>query len=670
MVRFAQIAARFRRIALVASFLFMSLYTLPARAGDLVPGQSAQDTPAAPPAQMQLPPVVVSATLLPTPEDQVGSSVTVITSQDIEQKQERTLPEVLMDVPGLNVVQTGSPGGLTSVFIRGANSNHTKVLIDGIDLSDPSSPNGAFDFSQLLASDIQQVEVLRGPASGLYGSDAIGGVIDIITKSGSGPPHMYGSLEGGSQGTFNQNAGASGSIGRFSYNFDFSHYHTGETDVTPPSIVPPGQPYNPDYHDNKTFSTKLGAQLTDNLDVGFVLRYVDTDLDTTSDNFNLSPPVPEPAPSYNRDHELFTRAFAHLKSFDGQFEQTLGFGYTAYWRNYLDPNPDAIVLGNDPADYHGVREKLDWKGVEHLMPGEDLVLGAEHELDRLNNTNPASAHVTNDAGFVELQSAPTDRIFNSASFRYDDNGAFGGHPTFREAPAYLIPETGTKLKGSVGTGFKAPTLDELYDNYPAYGFFANPNLKPETSLGYDLGFEQSLWNKQVQFGSTYFHNDIKNLIESGMIGTTYTYINVGQATTYGFENFVSYKPWEFVTLRADYTYTMANDDITHTELLERPKHKVSFDARYQPTDRLSFTATAVYTGKWADVNRDGTATGLFATPYTLVNLTANYELRKGVTLFARINNLLDRVYQNPLGFQGPGIGVFGGVSVAFDTPTL
>src|SRR5580698_17652 len=130
-----------------------------------------------------LQPVTVTATLLPTPENEVGRSVTVITSQDIEQKQERTLPEVLNDVPGLNVVQTGSPGGQTSVFIRGTNANHTKVLVDGIDVSDPSSPNDAFAFSQILASDIARVEVLRGPASGLYGSDAIGGVIAITTKA-------------------------------------------------------------------------------------------------------------------------------------------------------------------------------------------------------------------------------------------------------------------------------------------------------------------------------------------------------------------------------------------------------------------------------------------------------------------------------------------------------
>ena len=664
---FVRVVAARRQFVFASSLLALSFHGRAAKADDPNPAQPFPPTSEATgPEQVPLPAVVVTATRLPTPESEVGSSITVITSEDIQQKQERTLPEVLNDVPGLNVVQTGSPGGTTSIFIRGTNANHTKVLIDGIDVSDPSSPNDAFDFSQILSSDIARVEVLRGPASGLYGSDAIGGVINIITKAGSGPPHVYGSLEGGSFDTFNQNTGASGSLGRFTYNFDFAHYHSGATDVTPSGLVPPGGTFNPDYYDNRTFSTKLGAQLTDDFDVGAVLRYVDTDLNSTSDDFSVFPPVPEAAPSYSRNHELFTRGFAHLVSVDGQFEQTIGFGYTGYWRNFLDPNPDAIALGNDPSDFHGVREKLDWQGTVKVVPGETLVLGAEHQIERLNNTGPLSAHVTNHAGYIELQSNVTDRIFNAVSVRYDDNGSFGGHPTFREAPAYLIPETGTKFKGSVGTGFKAPTLDELYDNYPSFGFFANPNLKPETSLGYDFGFEQSLWDKQVEFGSTYFHNDISNLIQINTAGTTYE--NVGQATTYGAENYITYHPWEPLTLRANYTYTMANDDDTHTELLRRPKHKVSFNAKWQATDALLFTATAVYTGKWVDINRDGTASGLFATPYTLVNLAGNYDLGHGVSFFARINNLLDRRYQDPIGFQHQRLGVFAGVKVAFDVP--
>src|SRR5262249_45819193 len=162
-----------------------------------------------------------------------------------------------------------------------------------------------------------------------------------------------------------------------------------------------------------------------------------------------------------------------------------------------------------------------------------------------------SASTNTTAGFAELQSTFFGRLYNSATVRVDENSRFGGAVTYREAPALLFPETGTKLKGSVGTGFKAPTLNELFVSLPAFNFFANPNLKPETSIGYDLGFEQSLWEDRVKFGSTWFHNDIDNLIAANATFTTN--INVARATTYGVENFVAVKPIDPLTLRVNYT---------------------------------------------------------------------------------------------------------------------
>lgn len=180
-----------------------------------------------------LPTVTVSATTIPTPTDQVASSVTVITAQQIEQQQLRTVPDALNTVPGLNVVQTGGPGGQTSVFMRGTNSNHVKVFIDGIEAGDPSSPNGAFDFAHLLTGDIETIEVLRGPQSGLYGSDAIGGVISITTKKGEGPPKVTASAEVGSFGTFKQTSSLRGSQGEFNYSFNILHFQSTSTPVTP-----------------------------------------------------------------------------------------------------------------------------------------------------------------------------------------------------------------------------------------------------------------------------------------------------------------------------------------------------------------------------------------------------------------------------------------------------
>lgn len=604
----------------------------------------------------EMPTVVVSATRVPTPYQQLASSVTVITADDIDTRQERTLPDVLQNVPGLNIVQNGGPGGLAQVFMRGTNANHTKVMIDGIDVSDPSSIDGSFDFSQILSSDIKQVEVLRGPQSGLYGSDAIGGVINIITKSGSGPAHLTGSVEGGSFETFNQTAGVSGGLERFNYSLNAAHFYSGATPSVPDALVVPGRPQNDDQYDNQTLSTKLGARLTDNFDIGFTGRYIFSVLDNTSDDLT----GPEAMTSSNTNHEAFTRGTAHLVSFDGRLDQTAGLAYTRYTRDIVDPNAGAF---SPFTEFGGNRIKADWQGNIKATETQTVTLGAEHQLDRLDEPQ-ASAHMSNNAGFVQLQSAFNEQFFNTVSLRDDDNSRFGSRVTYRVAPAYLLTQTGTKLKASVGTGYKAPTLDELFDDYPAFGFFANPNLQPERSFGYDAGFEQTVLNKKVQFGSTYFHNDIRNLIAPN--DTFTTDINVGRASTYGFESFIAYKPWKKLNLRADHTFTIAENDLTHTQLLRRPKNKASIEATWQATDAFTLSSSVLYNGTWRDDNRNATIIGLAAGGYTVVRLMGAYDLGNGVALFGRIDNALDKEYQDPVGFQRPGFGIFGGIKIAMD----
>ena len=495
--------------------------------------------------------------------------------------------------------------------------------------------------------------MLRGPQSGLYGSDAIGGVINIATEKGQGPMRATANVEGGSFGTFNQTAKVSGSADWLSYFLGFGHFSTTDTPVTPPVLVPIGRAINPNAYDNRTFSFRVGAQLADGLDVGLTSRYIETTLLSTSDDFL----GPENLRSNNGSDQSFSRAFIHNTLFDGRFDQTLGLAYTHYDRSYLDPNSIPAV----PNFYEGSRIKLDYQGNLRLIEGETLVLGAERAVDRLVNSNPLWAVNGDTAGFAELQSNIGGRLFNAASIRYDANDQFGGATTFRIAPAFLIPETGTKLKGSVGTGFKAPTLDELYDNYPAYGFFANPNLRPETSIGFDAGFEQALLPGRISIGATYFANKIKNLIDFNDTFTSYA--NIGQARTYGLESFMSLSPWDGFTVRADYTYTVAKNEITQLDLLRRPRDKFSISATLQATPALLLSATLIYTGPWADANRAGTATNLIANSYTLLNLAATYDFGHGISGFARINNALNDHYQNPLGFDQPTLGVFGGVKV-------
>jgi vitamin B12 transporter len=600
--------------------------------------------------------VVVTATRVPTPQLDVGSSITVISADDIETRQERTFADVLKDVPGLNVVQTGGAGGVTSVFMRGTNSNHTKTFIDGIDVSDPSNSGAVFDYGQLLTQDIERVEVLRGPQSGLYGADAIGGVINIITRSGAGPAQFNAAAEGGSFDTFNQWGNVGGSLQGFSYNANVDHFHAGATPVTPLDLLLPGEARNDDYDDNLTFSTKLGYQFTPDFDVGVVARYSDIHLHTTGEYYEFEPPYagyPAPAQTTAAIDFYAARVFAHLKSFEGVLDQTVSFAYSHERTDTLDPS-------TLPALNTGDRRKADWQGDIHLASTATVVLGAEYERDQIEEPLEASVHIG--SGYAELQSQLGEHFFSALNVRYDDNSLFGSKVTYRFAPAWVISDSDTKLKASIGSGFKAPTLSQLFQNFPPY-FYANPNLQPETSVGWDAGFEQGVAAGAVRFGATYFHNRIRNLIDSNDTDTSYA--NIGKATTEGVESFIEAHPFRQLSVRLDYTYTEATDDILDQELLRRPKHKGNLIATWQPFAAFKLNVDLLTLGGWVDGNRDFSIPRLDAPGYTTVNLAASYALNTHLTLMARIDNLFDRHYQIPVGFLGPAFAAYGGIKLQF-----
>ena len=629
-----------------------------------------------------LPPIVVSATTVPTPASELGSSVTVVTGDDLQREQLRTVPDALKKVPGLDIVQTGGPGGQTSVFMRGTNANHVKVLIDGIDVGNPSITNGAFDFGHLLTSDIEKIEVLRGPQSGLYGSDAIGGVIAITTKKGEGPPRVTATAEAGSFGTFNQTASLRGSQANFSYAFNVAHFRSTDVPVTPLHLLAPGEKRNNDNYDNWTYSAKLGADLSDNLAVNFVARYTDAKLGFTGEDFRLFPlDFPEALQSTQRNHNFYSRGEAVWSLFDDRFKNYFGVNYTNQWDWTLNPNPDfffASPLVSPPITNLGERIKFDWRGEARLIPGQTVVLGLEHQSESLRTDSTGTvdpffnftqttttAKTSNKAGYVELQSEFAKRFFLVSNVRYDDNQSFGPHTTWRLAPAFIVPGTNTKLKGSYGTGFKAPTLTQLYVNNPSFNAVANPNLRPETSKGYDFGFEQPLFHDRVNFGVTYFHNDIKNLINNvfNLSSFSFTYVNVGAATTYGTETFASIAVTDQLKLSADYTTIVTRDETTGLGLRNRPGHKESLSAIWSPNQQFTLSTTLLYVGRAVEFNRDGTIPRVDSDAYTLVNIAGNYKVDDRVTVFGRIDNLLNRHYESPVGFDQPGFGAYGGIRV-------
>ena len=334
-------------------------------------------------------------------------------------------------------------------------------------------------------------------------------------------------------------------------------------------------------------------------DLGLVARYTHIDLRNTGDSFDPVTFASFPAPEQTdaKTDEYFSRLFAHLNSFDGFLEQTIGFAYShERTSTFVPESPEALNTGD--------RRKADWQGNLHLAAGETLVLGAEYQRDQIKDPLYASDRIA--SGYAELQSQLSEHWYSAVNVRYDDHNRFGSKVTYRFAPAYVIDATGTKLKASIGSGFKAPTLSELYQDFPAFFFFANPNLKPETSTGWDAGFEQGLAADTLHFGATYFHNGIHDLISTATDPLSFetTYVNIGRATTYGVESFIAWQPLRTLTLRIDYTYTEARDDLLHEELLRRPKNKGNFTANWQLTSAWQVNADVLWVGTWVDGNRD------------------------------------------------------------------
>ena len=626
------------RHVLVSALILSNV--LPAWAAGGAPGGDAEP--------LQL--VVVSATRIPTPQLDLASSVTVVTAEDIAAQQQRTIADVLRNIPGLNLVQQGGPGSVTSVFMRGTSSNHTKVLIDGIDVSDPSNANAAFDFGQLPTQDIERIEVLRGPQSGLYGSDAIGGVINVITRSGSGPMKLAASIEGGSFDSFNQTAGLSGSQDTFRYSANVAHLHSGATPVTPPDLLGPGEPRHDDYYDNFTVSTKLGLEVAPSFDLGLVARYTSTHLHYTGEDFSTFPALPAAQQSESNTDEYYGRATAHLVSLAGALDQTLGAAFMRNQTATLQPQtPEGLNTGE--------RVKVDWQGAVRLAAAETLLLGLEDARDEISQ--PLSASTRIDSGYAELQSQLGEHWFSALNVRYDDNDRFGSKVTYRVAPAWVSQASGTKLKASVGSGFKAPTLSELFQDFPQFLFFANPNLRPESSVGYDAGIEQDLAGNRLRVGATWYHNRIRDLITTDVTATTWA--NVGRATTYGVESFIAWQAARQLALRLDYTYTEASDELAHQELLRRPKHKGTLNVSWRPREALLLDLSVLSVSTWVDGNRDFSIPRLDAPGYTAVNLAAAFDLTRTFTVFGRLDNLLDRRYENPVGFLQPRFRAFAGV---------
>ena len=611
--------------------------------------------------------VVVTATRVETPVEEIASSITVISSKEIERKQKTTVLEVLKGLPGLDVVQNGGVGGATSIFLRGANSEHTLVMIDGVEVNDPISPGRSYDFAHLTVDNIERIEVIRGPQSTLYGSDAIGGVVNIITKKGEGKPKFFLSTEGGSFTTFREATGISGGNKWVNYSFALSRF---DTEGISTASKKDGN-YERDGYENTSLSAKLGFKPMDNLGIDFILRYMDAK--TELDNFAG---VGGDDPNYvQKSNQFLFKTQVGLSLFNDLWIQKLGLALNDHNRDIKNKKDSQHPFDYEKGRYDGQLLKFDWQHHLQLHKTNALTFGLEYEREEGKSKyyweslwGPGQSifpkKTANIKGYyIQDEIKLWDRLFATLGIRIDDHSRFGSETTYRVAPAYLIKETDTKIKGTFGTGFKAPTLYQLFAPATLWGPIGNKDLKPEKSKGWDFGVEQNFFKNRVTLGATYFRNDFKDLIQ---FDWGQGYINIAKAKTEGVELFASAKPIDDLTLRINYTYTDTEDKTTGEALIRRPKNKIGFDINYHFLNNGNVNLGVIYVGKRDDLDFSiSPSRRVKLDQYTLVNLAVSYDITKNFQLFGRVENLLDKEYEEVKGFGTPGLSFFGGMKLSF-----
>jgi vitamin B12 transporter len=609
--------------------------------------------------------IVITATGLETPLREVASSMTVIKDEEIENSQKTEVLEVLRAEPGLDVVRTGGPGGATSIFMRGADSDQTLVLIDGIEANDPIF-NRSFDFGHLTVDNIERIEVLRGPQSTIYGSDAMGGVINIITKKGKGKPRLFVSGEGGSFSTYRLSGGLSGGQDWVNYSLGVSWL---DTEGISSASEKDGNTEK-DGTENLTLSARLGVMPVEQLELDFTARYTDSEKEI--DNFG-GPGGDDPN-HVSEVNQLFMRAAARLSLFENLWEQELGVSLTDHDTDETnDPDPDHPGEFSVSA-FDSMIIKVDWQHNLYLHETNTITLGLETEeekgessIDSVTAFGPSVSvfgekTARTNSVYAQDQAKLWDRFFATVGVRLDDHDQFGSEVTYRLTAAYLLEETGTKFKATYGTGFKAPTLFQLFD--PVNG---NPDLAPEKSKGFDVGIEQALWEDRLALGATYFDNDFQDLIEFVLLDPmlfTGTFRNVNEAEARGVELFASLTPFEELVLRADYTYTKTEDKTTGEDLLRRARNKFKLNATYRFPEKGTVNLGVSYIGKREDLDFSVfPSERVELKGYTLVDLAASYDITKNLEVFGRVENILDEDYEEVKGFGTPGISAFGGLKV-------
>lgn len=632
-----------------------------------------------------IPDTVITATRTPTPVTDIPAGVTVIDRQAIDASGATTLGDVLATVPGLHVSPSGGPGGQSSVFLRGTNSGHVLVLRDGMPINDGSDQSDAFNFGIDTLSDIERIEVVRGPMAALYGSGAIGGVINLISRRGTtGAPLLQMDLSGGYPATIQGSAQASGVTGPFDYALTLeSQSHRG-FDSTPQRMtnIYTGTPQG--FRD-RIATANLGYTPIEGTRLSLFLRGSETLF-----GFNtLGSPTFDDSNSFGTVSSVLGRIGVTSKLFNGVYETGVFLGRLQDDRRYLeqldlaDPNLQAV-----DDRYHAYRTDFQWNNTVHLndllpstvLTSSDLTFGYEHTVDTINVrvnesfagfpfTQSARASMTTDAAYTGVTTTIWKRLIVTGQVRQD--WVFDNAPTtWRLGSVLLAPEIGTSFKAAYGTSFRAPSLFELY-GVDSSGTVGNPALKPETAQGWEVGWTTTVpvlgHADAVTFGATYFNEQVNDLI-IGVFTPIVTSVNVGSAHIQGVETEFTVRPATWLMLHASYTFTDAISDDQPTsegsELLRRPRNAASADVTVMPIPHLRIVSTVIYTGPSHDFlydNQDN-AIGYGVGQHGIVaNMTVAYDVTPKVQVHLDGTNIFNSRFEPVNGYQMPGAAVVAGV---------
>lgn len=615
--------------------------------------------------------LIVSANRTPQPVANVGSSVSIIDREMIEERKPVFVSDLLQDLPGVAVSRAGGFGAQTQVRVRGGEANHMLVFIDGIQANDPTASD-EFTFEQLTSWDVERIEVVRGPQSALWGSDAMAGVISITTRRSETGKQIGAFAETGSFGSTFFGGHAGSNFDRGTVDFSASAYDTDGENI---SERVPGSTNEKDGYENVTASLSGSLQATDQLRLSLFSRYSDASNDF--DEFSFATGLPSDAP-LESDVELFLfRATGELALLDKRWNHLLQFTYSGSDRENKDSRPVP-----DPVDYEGDRygfyyqTSYDFTGA---MPTNRLTLAVDHERDDYQQSGDLifgsdpnqNQEIDNTGVIAEYLLQPLDALNLSASIRYDDNSDFDDETTWRLAGTWRFEATDTRLHASAGKGQKAPTFVERFGFFPN-DFVGNPDLKPEESTGFDLGLTQGLFEGRAQIDITYFSDRVEDEINGSVFDAgsgNFTAENQsGTSRRQGFEFELQAELPANIDARASYTYTNAKEPDANggnRREIRRPEHMAALNLNYKfLDDRARLNLNVSYTGEQDD---DFFPPPTFARQtveldqYTLVNLVASYEVTEAFSVYARAENLFDKDYENVLGYQTLGDGYYAGV---------